>query len=192
MEISIKGKNLDVGDALRGHVEENLNTTVTKYFEKALDAKVVYSRVSHSFRVDISVHPWRGLVVQGQGSADDAYAAFDGALDRITKQLRKYKSRIRDHHKSRGENEEVLPAQYSILAPEGEEADDGGAIGDNPAIVAEMPHGISTLSVSEAVMRMDLANTPVMMFRNSAHGGLNVVYRRADGNIGWIDPSDAN
>lgn len=187
MEISVKGKHLNVGEALRGHVEESLAGAVAKYFEHALDAVVVFSREAHTFRVDISVHPWRGLLVQGRGAADDAYVAFDGALERILKQLRKYKGRIRTHHKNRGQ-EEPLPAQYSILAPEDEEM--AATTEAHPTIIAEMPHGISTLTVSEAVMRMDLADVPVMMFRNSAHGGLNVVYRRADGNIGWIDPAN--
>ncbi len=187
MDISVKGKHLNVGEALRGHVEENLNSCVLKYFERATDANVIFSREAHTFRVDISVHPWRGLLVQGRGSADDAYAAFDGALERISKQLKRYKSRIRDHHKARAQDE-AMPAQYSILAPEAEEETDSGD--GHPAIIAEMPHGISTLTVGEAVMRMDLADAPVMMFRNSAHGGLNVVYRRADGNIGWIDPAN--
>jgi len=188
METSVKAKQLDIGDALRNHVEASLNDTVTKYFEKALDANVTFSREAHSFRADISVHPGRGMLVQGSGSGGDAYGAFDGALERIGKQLRRYKRRLRDHHKGGDPDEQVL-AQYSILQPEPEEAEvpeDG-----QPAIIAEMTHDIQTLSVSEAVMRIDLADAPAMMFRNRAHGGLNMVYRRKDGNIGWIDPADA-
>ncbi len=183
MDISIKGKQLDVGDAMRGYAEDQLNSAVSKYFDKALDATVILSRDGHMFRAEISVHAGRGMVMQGGARAGDPYPAFDGALDRITKRLRRYKRRLRDHHKGRGATE-TLPAQYSIIATEDEDL----AVEDQPTIVAEMPHEIATLTVGEAVMRLDLAENPVMMFRNSATDGLNVVYRRADGNIGWIDP----
>ena len=183
MDLSIKGKQLDVGDAMRGSAEDQLKSAVSKYFDKALDATVILSRDGHMFRAEISVHAGRGRVMQGGARAGDPYPAFDGALDRITKRLRRYKRRLRDHHKGRGAAE-TLPAQYSIIATEDEDL----AVEDQPTIVAEMPHEIATLTVGEAVMRLDLAENPVMMFRNSATDGLNVVYRRADGNIGWIDP----
>ncbi|MCB2100295.1 MAG: ribosome-associated translation inhibitor RaiA [Rhodobacterales bacterium] len=189
MEITVKAKQLDIGDALRGHVESCLTEGVTKYFENALDATVTFSREAHSFRADISVHPGRGLMVKGGGMGGDAYVAFDSALERIAKQLRRYKRRLRNHHKG-GEREDEIMAQYAIIQPEPEEKEVEEDA--QPAIIAEMPHHVSTLSVSEAVMRMDLADAPAMMFRNSAHGGLNVVYRRADGNIGWIDPPGAD
>ncbi len=187
MNISVKGKHVDIGEALRGHAEDALKTSVSRYFDKALDANVIVSREGHLFRVDISVHAGRGMVMQGHAAAADAYAAFDDALERIAKQLRRYKSRLQDHHKDRGE-ENILRAQYSVIAAgdEDEEAPEAHA-----AIIAEMTHDISTLTVGEAVMRLDLAGAPVIMFHNSAHGGLNVVYRRGDGNIGWIDPSDS-
>lgn len=188
MEISIKGKHVDVGDALRGHAESQLQNSVKKYFENALDSTVVFSKEGPGFRADISVHAGRGMIMQGGADGNDAYIAFDGALGRISKQLRRYKGRIRNHHHNGPSDDEILLAQYSILASEGEdELPEAG----EPAIVAELPHKIATLTVSQAVMRMDLAQAPVLMFRNRAHGGLNVVYHRADGNIGWIDPSDA-
>lgn len=187
MDISIKGKRLDVGDALRSHVEDHLGAAVTKYFSRAHDANVTISREAHFFRADISVHPLRGVLVQGRSNADDAYAAFDSALEHIAKQLRRYKRRLNDKHKGRGP-EESIPAQQYTLAPESgeDELPEEG----QPAIIAELPTEIATLSVSEAVMRMDLADTPALMFRNRANGGLNVVYRRPDGNIGWIDPAN--
>lgn len=188
MDISITGKNLDVGAALREHVSEQLDATVTKYFHRAHDSMVNFSREAHLFRADISVHPGRGLLVKGHFAADDAYAAFDGALERIRKQLRRYKRRLSNHHKGRA-GEEVLLAQYSIIAPEHE--DEEVHEDAQPAIIAELPAEIATLTVGEAVMRMDLADVPAMMFRNRANGGLNVVYRRPDGNIGWIDPSNS-
>ena len=188
MEISVKGKHVDVGEALRGHAESQLQSSVKKYFENALDSTVIFSKEGHGFRADISVHAGRGMVMQGGADGNDAYGAFDGALGRISKQLRRYKRRISSHHQNGPSDDEIVMAQYSILASEGE--DELSEAGE-PAIVAEMPHNIATLTVSQAVMRMDLAEAPVMMFRNRAHGGLNVVYRRDDGNIGWIDPSEA-
>ncbi len=187
MEITIKGKHVDVGNALRGHAEDQLQDSVKKYFENALDSTVVFSKEGSGFRADISVHAGRGMIMQSGADGNDAYIAFDGALGRISKQLRRYKTRIRNHHQNGPSDDELLMAQYSILASEGE--DELPEVGE-PAIVAEMPHKIATLTVSQAVMRMDFAHAPVMMFRNRAHGGLNVVYRRDDGNIGWIDPSD--
>lgn len=186
MDITIKGKNLDIGDALRSHIEDHISTSVSKYFERAIDATVIVSKVANDFRADISVHPGRGILVQGKGTADDAYPAFDTALERIAKQLRRYKRRLQDHHKA--SPEEGVAAQYTILQPESDEEE--VPVEGQPAIVADMPHDIATLTVGQAVMRMDLADSPVLMFRNSAHGGFNVVYRREDGNIGWIDPKN--
>ena len=187
MDISIKGRSLDVGEALRGHVEDHLNNAVTKYFMQALDANVVFSREGRQVRADISVHPGpRGVVVHGGSQSKDPYAAFDGALERIAKQLRRYKRRLADHHK--GHSKETLPALQYVIKPDHE--DEEVAADAQPMIIAEMPEEIATLSVSEAVMRMDLADLPVVMFRNSASSRLNVVYYRGDGNIGWIDPSE--
>ena len=187
MDISVKGKNLDVGEALRGHAEGHLSSAVGKYFERAIDASVMFTRQGRQLRADISVHPGpRGMVVQGRSESDDPYAAFDGALARISKQLRRYKRRLSNHHKGHGE--ETLPALQYIIQPDHE--DEEVDIDAEPMIVAEMPDEIATLSVSEAVMRMDLADLPVTMFRDRASGRLNVVYHRTDGNIGWIDPSD--
>jgi ribosomal subunit interface protein len=190
MDVTIKGKNLDVGEALRGYAEENLAQAVAKYFDRALAANVIFSREGHRFNVEILVHAGRGMMMQGGAEADDAHTAFDGALVRVAKRLRRYKRRLRDHHKGRSD-ETTLPAQQYILATEREagEDDEGQPIdGEQPAIIAEMAHEIATLTVGEAVQRMDLGDLPVMMFRNRAHNGLNVVYRRADGNVGWIDP----
>ncbi len=185
MDISINGKRLDVGDVLRKHVEDSLASTVAKYFSRAHDATVTISREAHLFRADISVHPIRGVLAKGHATAADAYAAFDAAAERIAKQLRRYKRRLNDHHKGRG-GDETTPAQQYIIAAEAEEEElpEHG----QPAIIAEMPTEIATLTVSEAVMRMDLADVSALMFRNRANGTLNVVYRRTDGNIGWIDP----
>lgn len=187
MDVTINGKNIDVGEALRGYAEEQLSLAVSKYFDRALTANVVFSREGHQFTTEILVHAGRGLIMQGGATAADAHTALDGAVSRIAKRLRRYKRRLRDHHKGKGA-EEMLPAHQYIIAAEGDEEE--AAEEGKPTIIAEMPHEIATLTVSEAVMRMDLGNLPVMMFRNRAHNGLNVVYRRADGNVGWIDPSN--
>jgi ribosomal subunit interface protein len=191
MEISVKGKNLDVGDALRTHATDNLINIVGKYFDHAIDATVVFSRDGGEFKADISVHPGpRGLVVQSAHHGNDAYGAFDGALDRVAKQLRRYKRRLSNHHQKARNDDNLLPAQQYVIQPE--TADEEPHEDQPPMIIAEMQTEIATLTVSEAVMRMDLADAPVVMFRNSASGGFNVVYRRPDGNIGWIDPANSS
>jgi ribosomal subunit interface protein len=190
MQIFIQGKNLDIGEALRGHIERTLPTGVSKYFPDPQEGSVTISRDGQGFRADVNVHVGRDILVHGGAQSQDAYGAFDLAFERITKQLRRYKRRLRDHHRSRSELESVAAQQY-VLAGEGTTASEEPVDGE-PAIVAEMETIIETLSVGEAVMRMDLADLPVVMFRNRTHGGLNVVYRRADGNVGWIDPRLVN
>jgi ribosomal subunit interface protein len=189
MDISVIGKNLDVGDSLRAHATDNLLEVVEKYFNHAIDATVVFSRDGGELKADISVHPGpRGLVVQSSSSGGDAYGAFDGALERVSKQLRRYKRRLSNHHQRARGGEDLLLAQQYVIQPE---TSDEEPHEDAPVIIAEMETQIASLSVGEAVMRLDLGGTPLVMFRNSAHGGLNVVYRRNDGNIGWIDPANS-
>ncbi len=187
MQVFVKGRHIDVGDALRGYVEEKLASAVAKYFEHAIDGNVVFSKSAHLYRADCSVHVGSGITVKSQADAGDIHASFDTAAERIEKQLRRYKRRLRDHHNARKSKEtDENPASYYILAPEAE--DEPEVVNDQPMIIAEETTGISTLTVSEAVMRMDLGDLSALMFHNSAHGGLNMVYRRGDGNIGWIDP----
>lgn len=190
MQLSIKGKQLDIGDSLRGYIEDQLATAVGKYFDNPVDAQVTMSKQGHSFQADIQVHVNRRILVQGHGAADDAHAAFDMANAHVTKRLRRYKRRLLDDQRRKGDRDDSLPAQQYVLAPE-PDIEDGGVGADEPdqpIIVAELPTTIGTMTVSHAVMRMDLAGMPAMMFRNSAHGGLNMVYVRSDGNIGWVDP----
>jgi len=186
MQISVKGKQLDVGEAWRGHVEENLPAVVGKYFGSAQDAQVTLAKQGSTFRVDMVVHVGKRILVQSHGATDDAYSAFDEAAEHLSKRLRRYKRRLRDHHNQRPEQSDALPAHQYVLA--GEVGDGETEEKDEPMVIAEMETGIETLSVGEAVMRMDLANLPAMMFRNRAHGGLNMVYHRGDGHIGWVDP----
>jgi len=190
MDISVTGKNMDVGESLTSHVQDILAPAVTKYFSQAIDASVSFSKSGHGLRADITVHPGpRGLAIQGGSDSADAYSAFDGALERISKQLRRYKRRLNDHHKTR-DHENIILAQQYVMEPESETEE--VSVDGQPAIIAEMPTSIESLTVGQAVMRMDLADQPVIMFRNSASGSLNVVYRRPDGNVGWIDPAVNN
>ena len=188
MQLTVTGKKLDVGDALRARIEEGLGEAVAKYFDQPGDGTVTVSREGHTFRIDIQVHISKRIVVQGVGQAADAYAAFEEALEHVSKRLRRYKRRLKDHKHVSAERE-VLQAQQYVISPEADDSDvEPAETGDQPAIVAEMPAEIETLSVSEAVMRLDLAGAPAMLFRSSKHGGLNMVYVREDGNIGWVDP----
>ena len=187
MQLSVTGKQIDVGDALRGHIATSLDAAVSKYFDKAIEGSVVIARGARMFRADISVHVGHNILLQGHAEAGDAYSAFDAACERIAKRLRRHKRRLREHRKNGGKAEaEVMVVNQYILAGDDEEIHE--ANGDNPVVVAEMETEIETLTVSEAVMRMDLADLSAVMFRNRGTGGLNMVYRRGDGNIGWIDP----
>ncbi|SEA31518.1 ribosome hibernation-promoting factor, HPF/YfiA family [Rubrimonas cliftonensis] len=190
MQIQINGKQIDIGDALRVHVEERLVGAVDKYAGRAVNSQVTFSRDGHSFRCDALVHLPTGLVAQASAAAPEIYAACDACVERIDKQLRRYKRRLKDHHAARGEPIEASPASaYVIAAHEGDdEASEPPSL--DPVIVAEMRMDIQKISVGEAVMQMELAHAPFLMFRNQRHGGLNVVYRREDGNIGWVDPEN--
>jgi ribosomal subunit interface protein len=188
MLLSVKGKQLDVGDAWRLHVEENLPEIIGKYFDNAQDAQVTLSRQGTTFHVDIVVHVGKKIMVQSHGATGDPYSAFEEASDHIGKRLRRYKRRLRDHHRDRQEEAEAILAQQYVLAGEAIESEPAPEENDEPVVIAEMATQIETLSVGEAVMRMDLANLPALMFRNRAHGGLNMVYHRGDGHIGWVDP----
>lgn len=181
---------MDVGERLRRHVEARLNDGVAKYFDHALDSHVVFEPEGPLVRADISVHVGRGIQVQGHGSAEDAQNAFDLAMERIAKRLRRNKRRLRDHHRKSGSarREGALTAQHVILADPADGPDDE-VEGGSPLVVAETVSEIESMTVGEAVMRIDLAAQPVVLFRNAAHGGLNVIYRRGDGNLGWLDPS---
>ena len=189
MHITVTGKQIDVGDALRSHTQAALEDIAEKYFGNALEAHVVFSREAHLIQCDLQVHVGRGILVQSEAGASEAYVAFDLAAERIEKRLRRYKRRLRDHHADEKEREraETLGRTY-VLQAEVEERAPQPDDKQQPMVIAEMETPIPHLSVSEAVMRLDLADLPALMFTNSARGTLNVVYRRRDGNIGWIDP----
>lgn len=186
MQITVKGKQLDVGDAWRGHVEADLPKVVGKFFDNAQDAQVIMARQGTTFHVDVAVHIGKRIMLQSHGATGDAYSAYEEAADHLSKRLRRYKRRLRDHHRQYPEEPETLPAQQYVLA--GEDVESHAEEPDEPIVIAEMETEIETLSVGEAVMRMSLANLSQMMFRNRAHGGLNMIYQRGDGHIGWVDP----
>ncbi|MDD5586195.1 MAG: ribosome-associated translation inhibitor RaiA [Alphaproteobacteria bacterium] len=186
MQLSVKGKQIDVGEALRQHVQTRLTDVVGKYFGNTLDSTVTFSREAHLFRADITVHAGRNIILQGFASASEPYPAFDMAADRIAKRLSRYKERLKKHHKESSVEEAVMAPSF-VLNPEQESAPEDA--NDNPVVVAEMTTPIETLTVGEAVMRLDLGDLPALMFRSRAHGGLNMIYRRPDGHIGWVDPS---
>lgn len=186
MQLSVKGKQIDVGDALREHVSAQLQEIVGKFFSDSIEAQVTFSREAHLFRADITVHAGRGITLQSNGSASEPYPAFDQAAERMAERLRRHKNRLKKHHQE-SRTEEALMAQAFVLnAEQGDSAETGA---DNPVVVAEMTTPIEILTVSEAVMRLDLGDMPALMFRNRAHGGFNMLYRRTDGHIGWVDPT---
>jgi ribosomal subunit interface protein len=199
MQLSVTGRQTEIGEALRRHIEGSLGSILDKYFKTAIEAHVIVSKEAHLSRAEISIHIGRGIVVNARAASSDVYLAFDAAAERLAKQLRRYKRRLRDHHaKGREPAAAGERAMDYVLAPidddgaepeeaGGEEAEVGEANGA-PAVIAEMSTELPSLTVGEAAMRMDLAEAPVLLFRNRSHGELNLVYRRSDGNIGWIDP----
>jgi len=196
MQIKITGKQVELSEALRTYVTRELEAIVTKYFDNVHEAQVTFGRARSFFTCDINVYMGNGLLLRGEGEAADARAAFDDAAEHIAKRLRRYHRWLVEHVREAAHRERPQPArQYILRQTEATEpAETSQQIIDHATyatVVAEMPTEISELSVGEAVMRMDLADQPVLMFRNRATGQLNVVYRRNDGNIGWIDPSEA-
>jgi len=188
MQVTVTGKQIDVGDALRDHATATTIAIVERYFGKATEAHVVFARERHQYKAEISVHAGRGLSVQSSGAAEDPYVAFDGAAERIDKRLRRHKRRLRNHH-GRGKEGAAAPGEAATAYVLAADEDDGATADDGePLVIAEMRTNIPELSVSEAVMRLDLAELPALLFRNSARGNLNLVYRRPDGNFGWVDP----
>ncbi len=190
MQIQISGKQLDIPERLRNHVQSHLAKAVERYFADPIEAHVSFSRTGPTrVRTDCSVHVGHGIHAQSHAEAESESASFDAASERLEKQLRRYKRRLRDHHNRQAQAaRSALEARDIVLAPEVEVEDEVPET-FQPVIVAEGTTRIETMSVGEAVMRMDLADAPVLMFLNGASGTYNVVYRRADGHVGWIEPS---
>lgn len=192
MQITVSGKQVDLSDALRERVQDHLDVIAGKYFDDALEASVTFSRARSFFTCDINVHAGRGLTLRGEGEAADAHTAFDDASEHIAKRLRRYRRRVNDHARDLTQRARPETGRAYVLRQDDDSQPNGlDARSDTPSyatVIAESSAEINTLSVGEAVMRMDLADQQVLMFRNSATSEFNVIYRRPDGNIGWIDP----
>lgn len=188
MDIRVSGHQVETGEALQGHVETRLTAIADKYFSKSLSAQATFGRGPHErFTCDIVQHVMQGLVLKGRGEAQDAHVSFDAAADKIEKQLRRYMRRIQDRHSQAAHALREEEAAYTVFEGGGEEAEPS----DSPVIVAEMRVDIPESSVSDAVMLMDLRNTPALLFKNTGTGVHNMVYRREDGTIGWVEPKSA-
>lgn len=194
MQLTVSGKQVDLSDALRVHVGKHLDTITHKYFDQALEAQVTFSKARSFFTCDINLHAGRGITVRGEGEAADAHAAFDDAAEHIATRLRRYRKRVSAHQRDAGNRAKPQAGRQYVLRPEAEtefetatpQPANGEAL--HATVVAEDAAMIEVLTVRDAVMRMDLAFQPVLMFRNAKTSQLNVVYRRPDGNVGWIDP----
>lgn len=184
---------MEVGSALQERIAFGLESRVSKYFTRTGEAFVTVSKPGWAFTVDCSIHLPSGVTLQAHGEGDDAYLAFEQSLDKIEKRVRRYKNRLRNH-RAKETDEPEIAAERIILAPAASDDDTeiesglDGSAGDAPTIVAESDTKIQTMTVSMAVMQLELADSPAVLFRNAAHGRLNMVYRRPDGNVGWVDP----
>lgn len=199
MQVIVQGQHLDVGDALRGYVEDKLSDTCTKFFNHTVHGDVHIARESNGFRTDIILTVGNGITLRASANDPaDPYPAFDQANNKLARQLKRYKDRLRDHHTRLEKGGFPLPRAANEYTLQHDDVHDDahndarahGEGGDNPVILAELPTHLDTLSVSEAVMRLDLADVPALLFHNAAHGRLNMVYRRRDGQIGWVDPAE--
>ncbi|HYE44864.1 MAG TPA: ribosome-associated translation inhibitor RaiA [Caulobacter sp.] len=197
MQIQVAGKQVDVGASLRDRITDDLSTGIGKYFDRGGVADVTVSRAGHGFRVDCRVDLASGQRLQSHGMGGDAHAAFTDALGKIETRVRRYKKRLKDHSPAASaKQEERNFGVYTTLRSPEDAEDDQTWDEEEPAangppsamVIAENDTEVKTLTVSGAVMELDLTESQTIVFRNAAHGGLSVVYRRADGNIGWIDP----
>ncbi|MDB5713122.1 MAG: raiA [Sphingomonadales bacterium] len=194
MEIRVSGHQVNTGDALRAHVDERLQGIAQKYFARAIAAHVTFGRGPHDngFSCDIVAHVMQGLILKGSGNAMDAHPAFDEAAEKIERQLRRYMRRLKDHKGGTVAEPAETPetgyqAGYTVFQSSEEEEE----VSDYPAIVAETRVDVPDASVSDAVMMLDLRNTNALLFKNSGTGSFNMVYRRGDGTIGWVEPQRA-
>ena len=188
MQVLITGKNIDIGSAIREHIEEKLSSHVEKYYDRAISAHVTIEKQNSSFRSECMLHLATGLTLHSKGDAGDAYSSFDLSLEHLEKRLRRYKRRLKDHHRDR--KQPIMSADavsYVLSADDKEEQSDDTL---SPVIIAESTHQVAHLSVGEAVMKMDLSDAAFVLFKNDKNDEINIVYKREDGNVGWIDPSN--
>ena len=187
MTLRISGKNVDVGDALRIHVTDRIEDALSKYFPGGYNGHVTLSREGTGFKSECTLHLDTGMILQVSAQDQEPRLSFDLAAEKIEKRLRRYKRKLKDHHLNNGSGREAFEAvSYVLASPEEEEE---VPVDFNPLVIAETSAKVKTMTVGMAVMELDLSEAPVVMFKNAANGGMNVVYRRPDGNIGWIDPA---
>ncbi len=186
MTLQVTGKNLDIGEALRSYVSDRIETTVDKYTGQTPSGHVRIEKAHGAFLTGCTIQLRSGLSLEARGEAHDAYASFDQSLERLEKRLRRHKRRLNKRRGPSGKKPSDSQAPYYVIQSSEDEADE--LEGDNPVVVAETQTIIRELSVSDAVMQLDLAERPLLVFQNASHGRINVVYRRDDGNVGWIDP----
>ncbi|MBD1548971.1 ribosome hibernation-promoting factor, HPF/YfiA family [Roseibium aggregatum] len=187
MTLRISGKNVDVGDALRTHVTDRIEDALSKYFPGGYNGHVTLSREGTGFKSECTLHLDTGTILQVSAQDQEPRLSFDLAADKIEKRLRRYKRKLKDHHLNNGSGREAFEAVSYVLASPDEEEEVPADF--NPLVIAETSAKVKTMTVGMAVMELDLSEAPVVMFKNAANGGMNVVYRRPDGNIGWIDPA---
>ena len=190
MSLRVSGKNIDIGEALRERINARITEATAKYFDGGFSGHVTVGKDGFGFRSECVIHLDSGIMLEAEAMAGDAYASADQAAGRIEKRLRRYKRRLKDHQAGRGNGEAPVPTieaqSYVIAAPQHDDDDD--APGYSPVVIAETTMALKRLSVSEAVMELDLTGVAVVLFRHAGHGRVNLVYRRGDGHIGWIDP----
>ncbi|MGB0853335.1 MAG: ribosome hibernation-promoting factor, HPF/YfiA family [Pikeienuella sp.] len=187
MRIQVNGKHIDVGEALTSHVETELTAAIGKYSDRPIEAVVTFSKDAHEFKTDMTVKLSEGLTAKASSRGTEIYAAFDSGAEKVEKQLRRYKRRLKQH-RGEGEAGPAIPAASYVLAGAQDTDEDNENL--SPVVIAEMKTDLRSLSVGEAVMQMELEDAKFLMFRNDSHGRLNIVFRREDGNIGWIDPEN--
>lgn len=197
MGLRVSGKNFDIGEAMRQHVFDRVVAAAGKYFDGSVTGHVIVEHEGSGYRANCTLHLTSGVTLQVEGRAHDPYISFDQAADRLEKRLRRYKRRLKDHHagaangttgvpsgSAAGETEIV--ADYVIEAPDADASEENEY---NAVVVAEHSAALRTMAVAAAVLELDFTGAPVLVFRHASSGRVNVVYRRSDGNIGWIDPS---
>lgn len=187
MNIHITGRHLETGAALQAHVEQALSNAVSKYFERGGDVSVTFCKQGHQFEAACALHLDSGLYLHASGSDADIYASFDQSVGKIEKQLRRYKRRLKNHHDQKRLNDAVLQAPEKILAPEPEEE---APEEFTPVVIAESRRAVSEMSVSQAVMQLELGADDFVLFKGVGREALNIVHKRSDGNIGWLELAD--
>jgi ribosomal subunit interface protein len=188
MDIRVSGHQIETGEALQVHAQDRLTAIVDKYFPKALSSAVTFNRApAAAFRCDIVTHVMHGLVLKGAGIAHDAHAALDQAAEKIDKQLRRYKRRLNDHSEQSAHALRADEASYTVFVEPDEAIEE--VTSEAPVIIAETRVDVPEATVSDAVMMLDLRNTNALLFKNAGTGKHNMVYRRGDGSIGWVEPS---